>query len=90
MKSLTEREYDVMQLICLGYSNKAMASYFKCSVKTVEKHRQGIYFKWGVDTATALIRVALRSGEFTFTDFVASRIGEDIRHQPPDRICSAT
>lgn len=83
MKPLTEREYDVMQLLCLGYSNKACASYFKCSVKTIEKHRQSIYYKWNVGTPTAMIRVALRSGEFTVTDFLASKIGEEVRHEKP-------
>jgi len=86
MKPLTEREHDVMQLICLGYQNKAMAEYLNCSVKTVEKHRQAVYYKWHVTSITALIRVAIRTGEFTLNDFLASKIGEDVRHEMPSHL----
>lgn len=76
MKPLTKRETEVMELICLGLSNKAMAEHMNCSIKTVEKHRQAIYYKWKIDSTTALIRKALRSQLFPLEDFLNSCIGE--------------
>lgn len=86
MKPLTEREREVMKLLCLGYANKTIAEHFNCSIKTVEKHRQAIYYKWSVGSLIAMIRVALRSGEITLPDFVSSGIGEDARHEIPQNL----
>jgi DNA-binding NarL/FixJ family response regulator len=86
LKPLTDREHEVMQLLCLGYVNKSIADYLGCSIKTVEKHRQAIYFKWRVNNITAMIRVALRTNHFAMTDFFNSKIGEDSHHQIPQNL----
>ena len=45
---LTQRELDVLQLMCQGYSNQAIAEQLIVSVNTVKKHTSNIYSKLGV------------------------------------------
>lgn len=47
MIRLTQREASVLQLIADGKSNKEIALGFGISIKTVEKHRQHIFHKFG-------------------------------------------
>jgi DNA-binding NarL/FixJ family response regulator len=64
--SLTDREFEVFQLIGQGLSTTEMAEKLHVSVKTVEVHRVNIKNKLGVPTAPELIRFAVRwleSGE---------------------------
>jgi DNA-binding NarL/FixJ family response regulator len=64
--SLTDREFEVFQLIGQGLSTAEMAEKLRVSVKTVEVHRVNIKNKLGVPTAPELIRFAVRwleSGE---------------------------
>lgn len=89
MKELTDHQWEIMQLIAQGYSNKEMADIFKCSTKTIEKHREAIYYKWRVNCALALVRVGLRSGAIALETFLGSDIGENRHHaipQPLERI----
>jgi DNA-binding NarL/FixJ family response regulator len=64
--SLTDREFEVFQLIGQGLSTAEMAEKLHVSVKTIEVHRVNIKNKLGVPTAPELIRFAVRwleSGE---------------------------
>lgn len=54
-RSLSEREYVVMQLILRGYSMKAIASTIHRSIDTVKKHHRSIYDKLGVSSQRELI-----------------------------------
>ncbi len=83
MMKLTSRETEVMFLLCHGHSNKECAELMGCSIKTVEKHRNAIYYKWGVNNITAMIRVALRDHHMALDFFLDSSIGENCRHLPP-------
>jgi DNA-binding NarL/FixJ family response regulator len=83
MKPLTAVETEVMFLLCLGHSNKEVAQMMGSSIKTVEKHRQSVYYKWHVDSITAMIRVALREKHMAVDFFLASVIGENCHHEVP-------
>lgn len=72
-----------MLLVASGHSNKSIAAMLKCAYKTIEKHKQSIYYKWHVDSTLAMVRVGLRSGELSITDFLASKIGENCHHAMP-------
>jgi DNA-binding NarL/FixJ family response regulator len=64
--ALTDREFEVFQLIGQGLSTSEMADKLHVSVKTIEVHRVNIKNKLGIPTAPELIRYAVRwleSGE---------------------------
>jgi DNA-binding NarL/FixJ family response regulator len=51
---LTERQQQIVDLVCEGRSNKAIARNFKLSEGTVKSHLHAIYAKLGVESRTAL------------------------------------
>jgi DNA-binding NarL/FixJ family response regulator len=57
---LTDREFEVFQLIGQGRSTREIAGHLHLSVKTVEVHRLNIKQKLQVSTANELIRYAVR------------------------------
>ena len=61
-KDLTEKELKVVQLIVNGKSNKEIAWTMDVSVRTTECHRAAIRRKLGVDSVSALTRVAITEG----------------------------
>lgn len=66
IESLTDREFEVFQLIGQGASTGEMAEKLRVSVKTIEVHRVNIKNKLNIPTAPELIRYAVRwleSGE---------------------------
>ncbi len=66
VESLTDREFEVFQLIGEGLSTTDMAEKLHVSVKTIEVHRVNIKNKLNIPTAPELIRYAVRwleSGE---------------------------
>jgi DNA-binding NarL/FixJ family response regulator len=66
VQSLTDREFEVFQLIGQGLSTSDMADKLHVSVKTIEVHRVNIKTKLNIPTAPELIRFAVRwieSGE---------------------------
>lgn len=60
VETLTDREFEVFQLIGEGLSTSEMAQKLCVSVKTIEVHRVNIKTKLGVPTASELIRFAVR------------------------------
>jgi len=86
MNSITPREVEVITLICQGHQNKDVAQMLGMSIKTVEKHRQSVYYKWHVDCVPALIRVALREKVLDLGVFFESRVGENCVHTRPQHL----
>lgn len=60
VEKLTDREFDVYQLIGKGRSTKQIADQLHISPKTVAIHREHIKEKLGIDNATELTHQAIR------------------------------
>lgn len=60
VERLSDREFEVFQLIGKGMSTKEIADRLHVSVKTVEVHRVNIKQKLSLQTATELIHFAVR------------------------------
>jgi len=54
--SLTQREYEIAELVAGGLSNKEVAERLYVSVATVDTHLRGVYAKLGVRSRTQLAR----------------------------------
>lgn len=59
---LTRREFQILRLICDGFSSPAIAENLVLSVGTVNKHRENIQKKLGVNNVAQLIRKAQKAG----------------------------
>jgi len=59
LRSLSNRERDVMNLIVEGHSNKEVASALKLSPRTVDIHRARVMKKLGAASAVELVRMVL-------------------------------
>jgi DNA-binding NarL/FixJ family response regulator len=59
---LTTRETQALELIAQGLRNKEIAVEMGISIKTVEKHRQGVMNKLNIHDTAGLKRFALTSG----------------------------
>ena len=60
VQQLSDREFEVFQLIGDGVGTRAISEQLHLSVKTVEVHRANIKGKLGLKTATELLRFATR------------------------------
>ena len=60
MARLSDREFEVFQLIARGSDTAAIARQLHVSVKTVEAHRVHIKEKLQLKTANDLVRYAVR------------------------------
>jgi DNA-binding NarL/FixJ family response regulator len=63
VEHLSDREFEVFQLIGEGRGTREIAEHLRLSVKTVEVHRANIKEKLKVKTATDLVRYAVRWAE---------------------------
>ncbi len=59
---LTNRERQVLALICYDQSNKMIADHLQISPKTVEKFRNHLHKKTGARTGIGLVRFAVSCG----------------------------
>jgi DNA-binding NarL/FixJ family response regulator len=60
IEKLTDREFEVFQLIGKGLSTVQMAQHLHLSPKTIEVHRASIKTKLKIGTASELLRYAVR------------------------------
>ena len=60
VQHLSDREFEVFQLIGRGTGTRAIAEQLHLSIKTVEVHRANIKKKLSLKTATDLVRYAVR------------------------------
>lgn len=58
----TERELEVLRLICEEYTNAEIADKLNVSRRTVESHRNNLIEKSGVKNAAGLVVYAIRNG----------------------------
>jgi two-component system response regulator NreC len=61
-RGLTPREREVLRLAATGQTNRQIAEELFLSVRTVEKHRQAVMHKLGLDSREDLTKYALRQG----------------------------
>lgn len=61
-KTLSEREYDVLKRVALGYTNTEIADELFLSPKTVETYRARGMEKLGLQTRAQLVKSALDNG----------------------------
>lgn len=62
IKSLRNREIEVLQLICRGLSTKEIAAKLFLSVHTVNTHRKNIQHKLGTSNVAELVSLASEAG----------------------------
>ena len=60
LNQLSAREREVIQLVCLGETNKAIAIQLGISSKTIEKHRSAAMKKLKVKSLVSLVRLVER------------------------------
>jgi DNA-binding NarL/FixJ family response regulator len=58
--NLSEREFEVLHLIGLGFGTRQIAERLNRSVKTIEAHRANIKDKLNLPRATDLVRFAVQ------------------------------
>jgi DNA-binding NarL/FixJ family response regulator len=59
---LTDRQVEVLRLVCRGLSNADIANRLVLSRRTVEHHVQDIYLKIGVSTRAGAAMFAMQHG----------------------------
>jgi len=64
-EKLTEREKEILRLICKEYTNKEMADELNLSVRTIDGHRNRILKKTGMKNTAGLIKYALQKGIYS-------------------------
>ena len=62
LRSLTEREREILELMPSGMSNEAIADELHVSVRTIATHLQNVYRKMGVHSRLEAVAVADRLG----------------------------
>jgi DNA-binding NarL/FixJ family response regulator len=80
--SVTPREKEILKLIAMAYSTKAIASRLKLSVKTVEKHRSNLMRKLGLQNTAAVTMYAVRHN-LVPVDLVGESEESGPRDSPP-------
>src|SRR5579863_2811698 len=68
LKSLTAREFSVLELVVTGKTNKQIARSLGASHRTIEVHRSHIMEKMAAPTLAQLVRMWLRLADQSLTD----------------------
>ena len=61
LPKLSDREIEIIRLICKGKSNKEIASELYLSPRTIESHRENIYEKTGTRSSAEVVIYAIRN-----------------------------
>jgi len=64
--ALTPRQKEVLRLAAAGRTNREMAEMLFLSIRTVEKYRQAVMHKLGLDSREELTKYAIRKGLIDF------------------------
>ena len=59
---LTQREVEVVRLLCDGYMAKEVAEKLDTSIRTIETHKANIYKKMGFNNIVEVIKYAVKCG----------------------------
>ncbi|MBN1340937.1 MAG: response regulator transcription factor [Bacteroidales bacterium] len=59
---LTDREQEVLHLICKGYSNAEISKFLGLSQRTIDGHRARLFEKTGAKNAPNLVMFAIKNG----------------------------
>lgn len=59
---LSEREQEVLKLICMGNSNQEIADSLELSSHTIDAHRKKLLSKVGARNTASMIMIAIRDG----------------------------
>jgi DNA-binding NarL/FixJ family response regulator len=62
LSRLSPREYEILQLIAMGYTNRQAAEKLFLSDKTIETHKARLMTKLGFHSRVELVRFALQRG----------------------------
>jgi len=60
--SLSDREKEVLDFICKGYSNSEISKKLGLSQRTIDGHRARLFEKTGAKNAPNLVLFAIRNG----------------------------
>lgn len=60
-EKLSQRELEVLQQICLGYSNTEIADNLSISKRTVDKHRENLLLKTNARNTAGLVVFAIKN-----------------------------
>ena len=60
--TLSERELEIIQFLCIGLSNKQIAKKLFVSPKTIDNHRTNLMHKLDVHNIVELVRFCLKQG----------------------------
>ena len=52
--NITEREIEVLELLCKGFTCNEVAAFLFLSSETIKSHRRNLYLKLGVKTGVQL------------------------------------
>jgi len=58
---LTEREKEIVQMVCDEYNNKEISEKLCISIRTVERHRENIQLKMGVKNTVGMVIYAIKN-----------------------------
>ncbi|MBI4000908.1 MAG: response regulator transcription factor [Nitrospira defluvii] len=61
-EDLTPREYEILQLVWAGLTNRTIAEQLHISIKTAEAHRANMMKKLRVSNIAQLLKTALEEG----------------------------
>ncbi|MCX7696194.1 MAG: response regulator transcription factor [Bacteroidales bacterium] len=65
----SDREIEIIKLICQGYTNQEIADKLFISARTVDVHRSNILKKANVRNTAQLVTYAIKNGYFTIDDY---------------------
>jgi len=73
-ESLTEREIQILELICDGKTNKEISDLISLSKRTIESHRRTISIKTGCGNVARLVVHAIKHGHYLIDESNAKNI----------------